>query len=77
MKTLREEALEKTKELLLNYEIQQDTILFNGAHIADLSKDELLKVIDVLSVICFSEEQSDSYDYVNYYFSKVELKKGE
>ena len=42
MKTLREEALEKTKELLLNYEIQQDTILFNGAHIADLSKDELL-----------------------------------
>ena len=70
MKTLREEALEKVKSKLLKYQSRDSVKLFHGASLEDLTKEELLKVLDVMYIICTEVEDSENNKYVESIFLK-------
>lgn len=67
-KTLRETAYNKVKPLLDKYEKRRPSTFFHGALVEDFNKEDLLKIMDVLTVSIFEKADSENSKYVNSIF---------
>ena len=73
MKTLHEVNLEKAREQLKKYDERHASKLFRGVHLRYFTKEELIKILDLVFISMMEKEGSENHKYV---FDIFDMKEG-